>query len=67
MSAVLRRDLRWRAVASLTLVATLSALLVYQGIEVTRVDLIIIGAVLLFLTALALAWRPRDVLPEEAT
>ena len=60
-----RQALRWRAVAGLVTVAGLSALLLHEGFEATRIDLIAIGGVLLFLSALALVWKPRAGPPEE--
>ena len=65
VNAALRQDLRWRAVASLVAVAALSSLLAWQGIELTRVDLVVIGLLLALLSAVALAWRPRKAMSEE--
>ena len=65
MTTAVRRELRWRAMASLVIVAGLSALLLYEGLEVRRVDLVVIGGVLLVLTALALAWKPGAAPLEE--
>ena len=65
MTMAVRRELGWRAMASLAIVACLSALLLYEGLVVTRIDLILIGGVLLVLTALALAWKPHAALLQE--
>lgn len=50
----LRRGIRWQAATSLLFVLVASALLVYQGAVLTRVDLWGIGGAIFVLAALAL-------------